>query len=239
MRMPITPDGWPIIAAATLICGAAAAIAVAAGWWPAAIAPTIVWGWAISFFRDPHRHVVAEPGELLAPADGRVTEVSRVAHDETIGGPAIRVSIFLSIFNVHVNRAACAGVIRDVHYRKGRFLAAFNPDAGECNEANTLVVEPDSPLSGPVVLRQIAGLIARRIVCRARPGDRLAAGQRFGMIRFGSRTDLIVPDTPGIAPVVRVGQRVRAGLDVLVRQRRVEKKESVHAPDAGAQAATV
>jgi phosphatidylserine decarboxylase len=186
--------------------------------WSAAILPVVVWVWVISFFRDPKRERAFAPGELCAPADGTVTEVTHLDHDETIGGPAVRVGIFLSIFNVHANRAPCAGTVRSVHHQPGRFLDARHPDSGAQNESVTMVMDTSPPVPGPVVVRQVAGAIARRIICHAQPGDVLSQGQRYGMIKFGSRTELIVPFLSGTDITVKVSDPVRAGLSVMVRQ---------------------
>ena len=202
----------------------ATAVLAAAAWalsllHPAATLPVlIVWGWIISFFRDPQRKGVLTEGEMCSPADGRVTEVTRLEHQEAIGGPAVRIGVFLSIFDVHINRAPCAGTVREVFHRPGRFLDARHRDSGPLNESNTLVIDADAPLAGPVVVRQVAGVLARRIVCHAGAGSVLARGQRFGMIKFGSRTELIAPDAVGTDITVEVGDKVKAGLTVLVRQ---------------------
>lgn len=186
---------------------------------PAAAVPAVVvWAWVLSFFRDPERKRDYEPGEFCAPADGTVTEVSRLDDEPTIGGPALRVGIFLSIFDVHINRSPCTGTVREVLYKPGRFLDARHRDSGTLNEANTLVIEPTPPLAGPVIVRQVAGLIARRIVCHAGAGSVLGRGERFGMIKFGSRTELIVPQGEGTEVTVEVGDKVKAGLTVMLRQ---------------------
>lgn len=155
------------------------------------------------FFRDPERVPPTDPSAIVAPADGKVVLV-----DENPSGP--RVAIFLNVFDVHVNRSPIAGRVESVRYTEGRFLAAFDARAGEVNERNDLVVAGPA---GRVTVSQIAGLIARRIVCRVKPGDPLAAGERFGLIRFGSRTDLGLP--PGARIDVRVGQRVKGGATVI------------------------
>ena len=144
----------------------------------------------------------------MAPADGKVMAVVPV--DDPWVGPAVRLSIFLSPLDVHVNRAPMAGVVRDVEYVRGRFLAAYRPEASDVNERCTLLLEGDQ---GRVVVRQIAGVLARRIVCRVERGDKLEAGQRFGMIRFGSRTDLIAPRGTDVR--VAVGARVRGGETIM------------------------
>lgn len=216
MRIPLTTDGWREMLLATTVLGAGAA---ALGWAypPLAVIPAVIWVWAISFFRDPERRVPAEPGILVAPADGKVTQIWEMEHDQEIGGPAIRVSIFLSVFNVHINRSPCAGRVRSVSYQKGEFINAMSPDSSHRNEANTLVMEGEGDSPPTIVVRQIAGLIARRIVCHAKVGDRLATGQRFGMIKFGSRTEVTIPRRPGDRVVVQIGQTVYAGKTILIR----------------------
>lgn len=184
--------------------GAGSAVLAWAGWVLLAGA-----GFCAFFFRDPERHPPVDAAALLAPADGRVTEAGPAPEDE----PGVqRVSIFLSIFDVHINRAPAAGKVRAVRYRQGAFRAAFRKDAAERNERNELEMTTER---GTLRIRQIAGVVARRIVCRVRAGDRLARGERFGLIRFGSRTDLFLP--AGVSLCVRAGDRVRGGLTVIGR----------------------
>jgi phosphatidylserine decarboxylase len=201
---------------ATIVLGGAA-VALAVWYWPLAAVPILVWAWVISFFRDPHRAPPAEPGVLVAPADGKVTEITDVDHDDQIGGPARRIGIFLSIFNVHINRSPCAGQVRSITYQKGEFLNALNPDSSRRNESNTVVFDGGDGAPTTVVVRQIAGVIARRIVCHAKAGDQLVPGERFGMIKFGSRTELTIPVQQGDRVVVAAGQTVYAGSTVLIR----------------------
>lgn len=158
------------------------------------------------FFRDPTRRLPDEEDVLVAPADGRVTDVALDKGDP--GGK--RVSIFLSLFDVHINRSPTAGQVVAVRYRDGDFKAAFRRDAAERNERNELEL---TTARGTIRIRQIAGVVARRIVCRARVGDRLGVGERFGLIRFGSRTDLLLP--PGVSIRVRRGDHVRGGATVI------------------------
>jgi phosphatidylserine decarboxylase len=162
----------------------------------------------LGFFRDPERTPPDLAGAVLAPADGRVVGIALV--DDAWVGPAVRLSIFLSPLDVHVNRAPIAGVVRDVAYAAGKFRAAYKPEASEVNERCTVAMEGDS---GRVAVRQIAGVLARRIVCRVRAGDTLGAGERYGLIRFGSRTDLVVPRRTAVQ--VRVGDRVRGGESIM------------------------
>ncbi len=187
-------------------------VASLAGWW--ALVPALVALALLSFYRDPPRRVPRLPNILLAPADGRIILAESTQPDDA--GPAhLRIVIFLSVFNVHINRSPCAGRVTRVDYRPGAFHNALRPQATDTNESNTIHIEPAAPLPGPVQVRQIAGVLARRIVCAVRPDDRLAAGQRYGMIKLGSQTELRLPADPRWRLCVRVGQRVRAGETIL------------------------
>lgn len=215
--VPLSPYGLREIAGVTVAAAVAGAV-VAWVWWPASVPVGLVWLGAILFFRDPSRRVPQAPGEWLAPADGRVTEITRIERDERLGAPAVRIGIFLSVLDVHINRSPCEAVVGAIEYRPGRFHNAMHPVSSTDNESNTLVLD-GGPAMGRCVVRQVAGLIARRIVCAASSGDRLAAGQRFGMIKFGSRTELILSDPDRIEIAVRVGDKARAGVTVLARLR--------------------
>ncbi len=181
---------------------------------------TGAWGWAVLpllpaafflwFFRDPERSIPQEPGLTVSPADGKVTEVARVS---TPDGERLRLSIFLSVFDVHVNRSPVAGILREVRYSKGEFLNAMNPACAQRNERNLVVV--DCTEGYQVSFTQIAGLLARRIVFTKRPGDQLARGERVGLIKFGSRTDVLLPGHAEV--LVKAGDRVRGGASVLAR----------------------
>lgn len=162
------------------------------------------------FFRDPQRAVPAESGLVVSPADGRVTRVEKLSGDGA-DSPTV-VSIFLSPFDVHVNRAPIAGAVVDVTYTKGRFIAATSDNASLVNEQNALTIKGEHLT---VVCKQIAGVLARRIVCWKKPGDRLELGERFGLIKFGSRTDLVMP--PEVEVLVSTGERVRGGVTVIGR----------------------
>jgi len=163
---------------------------------------------SLGFFRDPEREVPSVPGGVLSPADGRVLSVDAV--EDRFVGPAVRVAIFLSPLDVHVNRAPVAGLVVGTVYSRGRFLAAYRSEAEDANERCSLHLQGDA---ARVTVVQIAGVVARRIVCRVRPGDKLIAGERFGMIRFGSRTDCVMPRGTDVR--VRVGDRVTGGITVL------------------------
>lgn len=162
------------------------------------------------FFRDPQREVPKEVGLVVSPADGKVTRVEKLSSDDA-NSPSV-VSIFLSPFDVHVNRAPIAGEVIDVTYTKGRFIAATSDNASLVNEQNALTIKGEKMT---VVCKQIAGVLARRIVCWRRPGDKLELGERFGLIKFGSRTDLVLPGE--VEVLVKVGERVSGGVTVIGR----------------------
>jgi phosphatidylserine decarboxylase len=162
------------------------------------------------FFRDPKRVVPSEQDLVVSPADGRVTRVEKLSSDDA-DSPTV-VSIFLSPFDVHINRSPIAGTVVDVTYTKGRFKSATSDQASLVNEQNALTIQGEKMT---LVCKQIAGVLARRIVCWKRPGDRLALGERFGLIKFGSRTDLVLP--PEVEVSVNVGERVRGGITVIGR----------------------
>lgn len=188
-------------------------------WWLALLTlPVLIWLWA--FFRDPERAVPAHPrGRLtmVSPADGTVSDVMDLESDPVLGEPSVRVGIFLSVFNVHVNRSPCDGVVTSLTYKKGRFINALDHSkASEENESNTLVIgELGEPKRAVAVVRQIVGLIARRIICSKAVGDSVERGERIGMIKFGSRTELSIPKRLHPKVLVRQGQKVRAGADAV------------------------
>lgn len=204
MRIPVAAEGWPFI----FPPAAAACILGWMGWWPAAAALGGVTLCCLGFFRDPDRAAPAVPGAVLAPADGRVMRVVEI--DDPWVGRAVRVSIFLSPLDVHINRSPVAALVEGVQHTAGRFLAAYRDEASELNERCTLALQGEVARVG---VKQIAGVLARRIVCRARQGDQLQAGERYGLIRFGSRTDLVVPE--GTEIKVLVGDRVRGGETIM------------------------
>ena len=186
------------------------AAAVLVGWFaqPAwAVLPLLLALFFLWFFRDPQRVIPDAAGALVSPGDGKVTDVSVVTVD---GAKQTRISIFLSVFDVHVNRSPIAGVVRDVRYQRGKYLNAMNQASAEQNEQNIVRVEGDGQ---SVVFKQIAGLLARRIVFTPKVGDRLERGQRVGLIKFGSRVDVFL-DAAAVLQV-KVGDRVRGGASVL------------------------
>lgn len=174
----------------------------------------VLLGFLFYFFRDPTRKVPGERGLLVAPADGRVTEIAE-CDEQLLGGKACRVSIFLSLFDVHLNRAPCSGRVDSMDYRPGRFLNAMKGESARVNESNTILITSDEVPGLRVVVKQIAGVLARRIVCDVRPGRTVARGERLGMIKFGSRTELSVPVGRLTELWVDVGDVVRAGVSVI------------------------
>jgi len=185
--------------------------------WPLALVSGTVLGLVVYFFRDPPRQVPVEAGLLVAPADGKVVEITRLDHDDFVGGPAVRIGIFLSIFNVHVNRSPCQARVISLDYKPGKFLSALKPASALENESMWIGLEEDVAPHRRLAVRQIAGQFARRIVCNLRPGEALGRGQKFGMIKLGSRTELILSDEPALRVEAHVGQVVKAGLTVLAR----------------------
>jgi phosphatidylserine decarboxylase len=187
-------------------------IALALGYWYIALAFALVAAFMAFFFRDPNRRIPTDADIVVSPADGRVTRIEKLAAEDSESGTL--VSIFLSVFDVHINRAPIKGEITDVTYTKGRFVIATRSDASIVNEQNALTIQNERMT---VVCKQIAGILARRIVCWKRAGDRVALGDRFGLIKFSSRTDLILP--PSVEINVKVGDRVKGGLTVIGRMR--------------------
>lgn len=198
-------EGWPFIGAA--LAGALLASAWAPGWLAGLAWLALVF--VVQFFRDPPRPVPAAPGLVLSPADGRIVKVER-AHDPYAGREALLISVFMNVFNVHSNRASIDGTVRSVQYFPGRFLNADLDKASTENERNAVVIDA---AGRTVTLVQVAGLIARRILCYTQAGAALRRGQRYGFIRFGSRVDVYLPvdAQPQVAP----GQKVSATTTVL------------------------
>lgn len=183
------------------------AIAFLFGWTIAAVLLVCLALFVFSFFRDPNRVIPDEPGAVVSPADGRVVVVT---DEEYAGRPGKRISIFLAIWNVHVNRSPAEGVISKLQYCPGKFVAAMRESASTENEQNIISLETDR---GELIFKQIAGLIARRVVCWKKTGERVARGERIGLVRFGSRADLWLPRDSEI--VVKVGDHVKGGSSVL------------------------
>ena len=225
MRIPLTKYGWPQMAVfpaavlavmVVLVPGTTAFLPL----WviistEAALAVILIW--VFSFFRDPERCCPSDTNLLLAPADGQITDTKIVEENSFIGGSALRIGIFLSIFDTHINRAPCNVRIERITYKKGKYKNAMNPQSGRINESNDLgLVRTDHP-KDRLIVRQISGAIARRIVCDKAEGQELAGGEKFGMIKFGSRTELYVPVRENSKCLVQIGDKVKAGLTPLVK----------------------
>jgi len=203
-KVPVAREGWPFILGPALAALGLALVGRRKAALPLAAASLA----SLGFFRDPERVPPQVANAVLAPADGRVTGVEEAV--DSFVGPSVRVSIFLSPLDVHVNRSPIAGRVVDTIYTQGRFLAAYDPKAGDVNERCATHLEGDT---ARVTVVQIAGIAARRIVCRVGPGDKLEAGERFGLIRFGSRTDCYMPR--GTDVKVKVGDRVTGGITII------------------------
>jgi len=194
------------------VLGTVAVVGTLAGR-PVAVVPLVLAvGFCLWFFRDPERTAPADDRAIISPADGRVVAVVSEREDRFLNTQATRVSIFMSPLDVHVNRSPVTGTVRQVQHTEGKFHAAFSDKSSLDNERNAVVLESGGKR---YLMVQIAGALARRIVCHVGPGDRLERGQRFGIIMFGSRVDVFLP--PGVQPTVSKGERVRAGLSVLGR----------------------
>jgi phosphatidylserine decarboxylase len=213
--LPLTRHGWREMLIGTIVL---IAIGIGLGllFKPLSLLVLPVLIWLFAFFRDPNRKLPENPHTMVSPADGVVSDITELPNCDLVGGPAVRVGIFLSVFNVHVNRSPCDGRVQCMTYKKGKFINALSHNqASEQNESNTIIlVEPDG--HRPVAaVKQIVGLIARRIVCTLKVGDEVTRGQRIGMIKFGSRTELYIPLWLKPHVVVKVGQKVHGECDVI------------------------
>ena len=233
MRIPLTRYGLPQVA----VFPAVIMIMMAVYFWiahrffrPACACPVntlMVWlpelillvvlVWVFSFFRDPNRTIVQDATLLLSPADGTVAVVETLDSYPGFDGPVLRLEIFLSIFNVHINRVPCASKIGTVTYKPGKFLDARNAKCSKVNEANEIEMFRTDEPKDRLLVRQISGAIARRIVCEAKTDQSFAAGEKFGMIKFGSCTELFVPVRDNLECTAAVGDKVKAGLTILAR----------------------
>jgi len=213
--MRLTRHGWRELLIGTVVL-AITAVALGYAWWPLALLVLPVLLWLLAFFRDPERAIPTEQHVMVSPADGKVSDITELDNYEPLGGPAVRVGIFLSVFNVHINRSPCDGRVADVTYQRGKFVNALRHDqASEENESNTVVLLEPEGRRPVAVVKQIVGLIARRIVCTVKSGESVARGQRIGMIKFGSRTELYIPKWLGPRIQVTIGQSVRGAADII------------------------
>ncbi len=233
MRIPLTKYGLPQVVTYPAVISMLMAAMIAPG-----ILLLPVWGvlvietvllvaliWVLAFFRDPQRCIGEDKNILLSPADGKITDIEIIQADNIIDGQALRIGIFLNIFNVHINRTPCAVKIDEITYRKGQYKNAMSPQSSRVNESNDIVMTRLAEPCDKLLVRQISGAIARRIVCEARTGQNFAGGQRFVMIKFGSRTELYLPMRKNVKCPVKVGDKVKAGLTVLVRYEKCQNQE--------------
>lgn len=234
MRIPLTKYGLPQVAIypLLLVVGAigwffAARWAIrqinlptiaehALLWLPIGVAGIVV-VWLLSFFRDPERPIPTDPNLVLSPADGTLVRIEQLDKTDGFDGPVLRFEIFLSIFNVHLNRTPCAVHIENIVYKPGQFVDARRPDCSRINESNAIIMRRLDPPTDKLLVRQISGAIARRIVCNLQVGQTCAAGQRFGMIKFGSCTELIIPQRGNLICVAQIGDKVKAGISILAK----------------------
>lgn len=204
--------GWPLLSLVGIL------LWLGGMWqWPAVV-PAIMLALIVYFFRDPLRKIPTESAAIVSPADGTVAEISELDHYDFFDGPAVRIGIFLSIFNVHVNRAPRTARVVDMHYKPGEFLNALNPESALRNEFMWIGLEEITTPGRKLAVRAISGLIARRIVCTLRPGREVQRGEKFGMIKLGSRTELLLP-RDAVEVTTAVGDKVRAGSSILARYR--------------------
>ena len=211
MRIPIAKEGYPFIMGSAL----PALFLAFVGAYISAACLLAICGFCVFFFRDPERSVPREGSAILSPADGKVLAIETMGDDRNIGRRAVKISIFMSVFNVHVNRSPLSARLVERRYVPGRFISAFKDKSSHLNERNHLLLETTEGTR--IMVTQVAGIIARRIVCRAREGDVLETGARFGLIRFGSRLEVVLPDDVDLA--VQRGQKVTAGRTILGHMR--------------------
>ena len=208
-RSPIALQGYPLILASAVLIF----LGVVGHWAWITVLGLLGTGFFAYFFRDPERHIPSDPGAIISPADGKVVLVDEVQEKDFLESTAQRVAIFMNVFDVHVNRAPVTGLVTKMQHRPGEYKAASRADAGLRNEQQAVVLESEY---GPrVLVVQISGLLARRIIPFVKPGQKLARGERFGMICFGSRVDVYMPPDSSIQ--VKVGDRVKAGSSIIGR----------------------
>ncbi len=213
MTVRFAPEGWPFIIPGWALVFLGAWVAQGSPWlWVPEVALVLLAVWLLVFFRDPVRMGPRGEQFVIAPTDGKVVDIAVVEEPTYLAAQATRISIFMSVFDVHVNRYPATGAVELVRYHRGKFLHAASDKASLDNEQSSVGLRS---VGGPVLVRQIAGLIARRIVTDGKPGDRVHQGERLGMIRFGSRVDVFLPLAARAAVRVAVGERVRAGATLL------------------------
>lgn len=205
------------VAGCVLCCGVGSPLNAVL--WTIVVALVLTGSEVVWFFRNPHREVPTGPGEVVSPADGKVVLIEEIEYDEFIGGPAVLIGIFLSIFNVHINRSPVAARVIGLRYKPGKYLNALRPESARENEQVAIRLEEVSAPHRRMIVRQITGAIARRIVCWLKPGDSLGRGEQVGMIKLGSRTELLLPREAGLELLTKVGDTVKAGESLMARYR--------------------
>ncbi|HET6248668.1 MAG TPA: phosphatidylserine decarboxylase [Tepidisphaeraceae bacterium] len=216
--IPLTRHGFREMLIGTVVLAAVTVVGGYIHWWWIAIITLPVLIWLFAFFRDPNRLIPVDENTMVSPADGKVSDITEVPNDALLGGPAIRVGIFLSVFNVHINRSPCDAKVMETRYKQGKFINAMDHSrASDENESNTVLLGEPQTGKPVAVVKQIVGLIARRIIFDAKQGELLSRGQRIGMIKFGSRTELTIPLTLEPQIMVKVGQTVRGGADIVAK----------------------
>ena len=184
---------------------------IALGWWIGVVAVVALWLALVSFFRNPWRRIPSdlEAGTMLSPADGTISAIELVDHHDAIGGEALIIRVFLSVLNVHINRVPCDCTLKEMVYKPGKFLDARTEESARVNESNLLILDNDGE---PLGVRQVSGKIARHIICPIQIGDTFTQGQQFGMIKYGSTTELVLPRPSDVKVMVNIGDKVKAGL---------------------------
>ena len=228
----VTRYGLSIIIIATLsalaMCGVVVWLRAVLPWWAivALLAPDLaIYWWVLWFFRDPERNTPQDPGLFIAPADGRIANITIIGPDSELGRDGVSIGIFMNVFNVHLTRCTVDGVVESIEHRPGLFLDVRDPHASERNESTTIRLKyQHQGEEYPVIFRQIAGLVARRIVTDLTEGQSVTRGQRVGMIKFGSRLELLVPTELATTVCVDIGQVSRGAETVLIQSRPGESK---------------
>jgi phosphatidylserine decarboxylase len=230
--VPITRHGWrELLIGSIVLLLCAAALGYEIPLLALLVVPVFIW--LVAFFRDPHRVVPTEQHAMVSPADGTVSDITEIPNDPLLGGPAVRVGIFLSVFNVHVNRSPCDGKVLSVTYKEGKFINAMrHNEASDENESNTIVLGDPETGKPIAVVKQIVGLIARRIVSTVKIGETVTRGERIGMIKFGSRTELTIPKWLEPEIKVRVGESVHGASDIVaIMHKAIHTKTVATDPD--------
>lgn len=213
MKLPFAKYGVKEIIVSLVLCAVLGALLGMVDYY-LIIIPTVIFGFVLYFFRDPERQIPEGHNLVVSPADGTVIDITDVKEDGFIKEDCVKIAIFLSVFNVHINRAPLEGKVEWTDYRKGKFLVASVPEASSENESNAIGMVAGSVR---MLVRQVSGILARRIVCAVKPGDAVRKGQRIGMIKFGSRTELFIPKKNVESVVVKVKDKVKGAKTIMAK----------------------